>query len=37
MTKRYDIYGIGAALLDTELRVSELFLESEGIEKGVMT
>ena len=37
MVKQYDVYGIGAALLDTECRVSDQFLETAGIEKGVMT
>ena len=37
MVKQYDLYGIGAALLDTECRVSDQFLETSGIEKGVMT
>ena len=34
---RYQIYGIGAALLDTEVAVSDTFLQDNGIEKGVMT
>ena len=34
---RYDIYGIGAALVDTEVEVSEAFLDQYQIEKGVMT
>lgn len=33
----YDIYGIGAALVDTEIDVSNADLEAFGIEKGVMT
>lgn len=36
MTK-YDIYGIGAALVDTEIEVTELDLRDLNIEKGVMT
>lgn len=36
MTK-YDIYGIGAALVDTEIEVTELDLRDLSIEKGVMT
>ena len=36
MTK-YDIYGIGAALVDTEVEVSDAFLANAGIDKGVMT
>ena len=34
---RYDIYGIGAALVDTEIEVSDENLTSFDIEKGVMT
>ena len=34
---RYDIYGIGGALVDTEVEVSEKFLADAKIEKGVMT
>ena len=33
----YNIYGIGAALVDTEVEVSDAFLDSAGIDKGVMT
>ncbi|WP_045858113.1 adenosine kinase [Teredinibacter purpureus] len=33
----YDIYGIGAGLVDTEIEVSDKDLESLAIEKGVMT
>ncbi len=33
----YDIYGIGAALVDTEIEVTDLDLKDLGIEKGVMT
>ena len=36
MTK-YDIYGIGAALVDTEVEVSDTFLANANIDKGVMT
>ncbi len=36
MTK-YDIYGIGAALVDTEVEVSDAFLANASIDKGVMT
>ncbi len=35
--KRYDVYGMGAALVDTEVEVSNAFLARAGIEKGVMT
>ena len=34
---RYDIYGIGAALVDTEVEVSDKFLSDAKIDKGVMT
>ena len=33
----YNIYGIGAALVDTEIQVSDAFLASANIDKGVMT
>ena len=36
MTK-YDIYGIGAALVDTEVEVSDAFLANASIDKSVMT
>jgi sugar/nucleoside kinase (ribokinase family) len=35
--KKYDIYGIGAALVDTEVEVSDDFLSKASIDKGVMT
>ncbi len=34
---RYDVYAIGAALLDIEVAVPEVFLHDNVIEKGVMT
>ena len=34
---RYEIYGIGAALVDTEVEVSDKFLADAKIDKGVMT
>ncbi len=37
MTKQYHIYGLGAALVDTEIEVSDQFLQQAGIEKGHMT
>ena len=37
MATKYDLYGIGAALVDTEFHVSDQFLENADIEKGVMT
>jgi sugar/nucleoside kinase (ribokinase family) len=33
----YDIYAIGAALVDTEVEVSDSFLTEHSIDKGVMT
>jgi len=36
MTK-YNIYGVGAALVDTEVEVSDEFLVNASIDKGVMT
>ena len=35
MKKKYDIYGIGAALVDTELEVTEADLCHLNIEKGL--
>jgi len=35
--RKYDIYGIGAALVDTEVEVSDAFLANASIDKGVMT
>ena len=35
--KKDQIYGRGAALVDTEVVVSDAFLQKKGIEKGVMT
>lgn len=37
MKPRYDIYAIGNALVDTEVEVSDAFLEQMGISKGMMT
>lgn len=34
---QYDLYGIGAALLDTEIEVTDGDLASLGVDKGVMT
>ena len=34
---KYDIYGIGAALVDTEIEVEDADLKQFGVEKGVMT
>lgn len=35
--KVYDIYGVGAALVDTEIEVSDVLLGQCGVDKGVMT
>jgi len=35
--KKYNVYGMGAALVDTEIEVADSFLSSAGIDKGVMT
>ena len=35
--QRYHVYGLGAALVDTEIEVSDQFLQSAQIEKGLMT
>ena len=37
MSKRYHVYGVGAALVDTEINVSDSDLVTMGIEKGRMT
>lgn len=37
MTKRYHVYGVGAALVDTEIEVGEADLVAMGVEKGLMT
>jgi hypothetical protein len=33
----YDVYGMGAALVDTEIEVDDGFLANAAIDKGVMT
>ena len=35
--RRYDVYGLGNALVDIEYRIDESFLERHGIAKGHMT
>ena len=35
--KKYHVYGIGAAIVDTEVIVSETFLKKNEIDKGLMT
>ena len=37
MSTRYDVYGIGNALVDKEFRIDDAFLQEAGIEKGYMT
>ncbi len=34
---RYDVYGVGNALVDQEFEVEDNFFEEQGIEKGLMT
>ncbi len=35
--RSFDIYGVGSALVDTEVSVTDQFLEDHGIQKGLMT
>lgn len=37
MKKKYDIYGIGAALVDTEITLTDKDLKEMNVDKGVMT
>ena len=37
MAKKYKVYGVGNALVDTEIQVEDQELISMGVEKGVMT
>lgn len=37
MKKKYDVCGIGNALVDIEFEVTDEFLDRHGVEKGVMT
>ncbi|MGI9542725.1 MAG: adenosine kinase [Cyclobacteriaceae bacterium] len=37
MNKKYDVYGIGNALVDLEFEVTPAFLQQHEVEKGVMT
>lgn len=37
MNKKYNVYGIGNALVDLEFKVEESFLEKHKVEKGLMT
>ncbi len=34
---KYDVYGLGNALVDMEFEISDQFLQDNGIDKGVMT
>ncbi|RKZ57923.1 MAG: adenosine kinase [Gammaproteobacteria bacterium] len=34
---KYDVYGLGNALVDMEFEISDLFLQENNIDKGVMT
>ncbi len=35
--KKYHVYGLGAALVDTEIEVNDAFLGENNVEKGLMT
>lgn len=37
MKKKYNVYGIGNALVDMEFEVTDGFLQKHGVKKGVMT
>ncbi|KYG71376.1 sugar/nucleoside kinase (ribokinase family) [Roseivirga ehrenbergii] len=37
MKKKYDVYGIGNALVDLEFKIDEQFLTEHKVEKGLMT
>ena len=37
MQDRYDVFGIGNAIVDTEVQVDDLLLTTHGLEKGIMT
>ena len=37
MNKKYDVYGIGNAIVDMEFEVNDAFFREHGIEKGFMT
>ena len=36
MQRAYDVYGVGNALVDTEVRIEDQFLVSHGLRKGMM-
>ncbi len=35
--KKYKVYGMGAALVDTEIKVEDRELDQMSVEKGMMT
>lgn len=37
MSKKYDVYGMGNAMVDMEFEVNDAFFQQNGIEKGFMT
>lgn len=37
MNKKYNVFGIGNALVDYEIEITDEFLESNAVEKGLMT
>ena len=37
MGTRYDVFGIGNAIVDTEVQVDDLLLAAHGLDKGIMT
>lgn len=37
MDKRYNVFGIGNAIVDTEVQVEDLLLSTHGLDKGIMT
>jgi sugar/nucleoside kinase (ribokinase family) len=37
MNKKYDVYGLGNAIVDMEFEVNDAFFKEHGIEKGFMT
>ncbi|MBF0281196.1 MAG: adenosine kinase [Zetaproteobacteria bacterium] len=37
MNHTYDVYGVGNAIMDIQVRCEDAFLENNGIEKGIMT
>ena len=37
MAYRYDVYGVGNAIVDTEVEVEDSFLTGHRLDKGIMT